>query len=56
VKRFELLKKLLPGFVPLFIFIAADEIWGTRAGLALAMVTGLAELAILFIRCKIADF
>ena len=40
----ELLKKLLPGFIPLFVFIAADEIWGTKIGLFVAIATGLAEM------------
>jgi isopentenyldiphosphate isomerase/intracellular septation protein A len=40
----ELLKKLLPGFIPLFVFIAADEIWGTKIGLFVAIATGLAEI------------
>jgi isopentenyldiphosphate isomerase/intracellular septation protein A len=42
--RLELIKKLLPGFIPLFIFIVADEIWGTRIGLYVAVGTGIAEL------------
>ena len=40
-----LLKKLLPGFIPLFVFIAADEIWGTKIGLFVAVGVGVAELA-----------
>jgi intracellular septation protein A len=42
--RTALLKKLLPGFIPLFVFIAVDEIWGTRAGLIAALVIGSVEL------------
>jgi hypothetical protein len=26
----SLLKKMLPGLIPLFVFILADEIWGTK--------------------------
>ena len=44
MSKTELLKKLLPGFVPLFAFIAIDEIWGTRAGLVAALVIGVAEM------------
>ncbi len=44
MNRAELLKKLLPGFLPLFIFIAADEIWGTRIGLYVAVGVGILEL------------
>lgn len=43
--RNGLLKKLLPGFIPLFVFIAADEIWGTKVGLYVAVGVGVAELA-----------
>lgn len=44
MNRTELIKKLLPGFIPLFVFIAIDEIWGTTAGLIAALVIGVAEL------------
>ncbi len=44
MNRAQLLKKLLPGFIPLFVFIAADEIWGTKIGLFVAIAVGVAEL------------
>lgn len=44
MNRTELLKKLLPGFIPLFVFILADEIWGTKTGLFVAIGVGLLEL------------
>lgn len=44
MSRTELLKKLLPGFIPLFVFIAADEIWGTKIGLFVAVGVGIAEM------------
>lgn len=44
MNRAQLLKKLLPGFIPLFVFIAADEIWGTKIGLFVAVGVGIAEL------------
>lgn len=44
MNRIELLKKLLPGFIPLFVFIAADEIWGTKTGLFVAIATGIAQM------------
>ena len=44
MSKSELLKKLLPGFIPLFVFMAIDEIWGTRAGLAAALVIGVGEM------------
>lgn len=40
----SLLKKLLPGLIPLFVFIIADEIWGTEAGLYAAVAFGTAEM------------
>ncbi len=42
--RTQLLKKLLPGFIPLFVFIAADEIWGTKIGLYVAIAVGFLEM------------
>ncbi len=44
MSRIELLKKLLPGFIPLFVFIAADEIWGTKIGLYVAVGAGVTEM------------
>lgn len=41
----KLLLQLLPGFIPLFAFILADEIWGTRTGLLVAIGLGILELA-----------
>lgn len=55
MNRTELLKKLLPGFIPLFAFIAIDEIWGTRAGLVAAIVIGLGELLWIWFREKRFD-
>jgi isopentenyldiphosphate isomerase/intracellular septation protein A len=55
MSKSELLKKLLPGFIPLFVFIAIDEIWGTRAGLVAALVIGFAELVWIWIREKRFD-
>ncbi len=42
--RRKILLQLLPGFIPLFAFIIADEIWGTTAGLIVAISTGIIEL------------
>lgn len=53
--RTEWLKKLLPGFIPLFVFIAADEIWGTRIALFVAIGTGIAEMIWVGIREKRFD-
>lgn len=44
MSRSELLKKLLPGFIPLFVFIIADELWGTKIGLIVAVGVGILEM------------
>jgi isopentenyldiphosphate isomerase/intracellular septation protein A len=46
----SLLKKFLPGLLPLFIFILADEIWGTQVGLYVALASGFGELGFYYIR------
>jgi isopentenyldiphosphate isomerase/intracellular septation protein A len=51
----SLLKKMLPGLVPLLIFIIADEIWGTMVGLYVALGTGIAEFLFYYIKDKILD-
>lgn len=55
MSRTEFLKKLLPGFIPLFVFIAIDEIWGTRAGLIAALVIGFGEMGWIWIQEKRLD-
>ena len=55
MNRSEFLKKLLPGFIPLFVFIAIDEIWGTRAGLIAALFIGFAEILWIWIKEKRFD-
>jgi isopentenyldiphosphate isomerase/intracellular septation protein A len=40
----KLLLQLLPGFIPLFAFIIADEFWGTKVGLIVAIASGTIEL------------
>ena len=39
-----MLKQMLPGLLPLFVFMAADEIWGTETGLYIAVAFGVIEL------------
>jgi len=55
VNRKDLLKKLLPGFLPLFVFIAADEIWGTETGLIVAIAFGVVQLIITYFKEKRLD-
>ncbi|WP_163324240.1 NUDIX domain-containing protein [Draconibacterium mangrovi] len=52
MNRAQLFKKLLPGFIPLFVFIAADEIWGTKIGLFVAIAVGVAEMVWIAIKEK----
>jgi isopentenyldiphosphate isomerase/intracellular septation protein A len=51
----SLIKKLLPGLIPLFIFILADEIWGTKIGLYVALGFGIGEFLFYLIKDKIID-
>jgi len=48
----SLLKSILPGLLPLFVFIIADEIWGTKIGLFVALIFGLLELIYTYIKSK----
>jgi isopentenyldiphosphate isomerase len=52
MNRAQLLKKLLPGFIPLFVFIVADEIWGTKIGLFVAVCVGIVEMVWIAIKEK----
>lgn len=51
----SILKKLLPGLIPLLVFIIADEIWGTETGLYVALGFGVAEFLFYYIKDKIVD-
>jgi isopentenyldiphosphate isomerase/intracellular septation protein A len=55
LNRLQLLKTLAPGFLPLIIFIAADWLWGSRVGLAIAVLSGLIELTVAYAREKMLD-
>lgn len=55
MKQAELLKKLLPGFIPLFVFIIADEFWGMKVGLVVALLIGLGEMGFTWYREKRLD-
>ncbi len=48
----KLLKSLLPGLLPLFVFVVADELWGSMTGLYVAMGFGAVELLISFIKTR----
>jgi isopentenyldiphosphate isomerase/intracellular septation protein A len=55
MNKMDLLKTLAPGFLPLIIFILADSIWGTRVGLIVAVVVGIIELAVSYLKEKTLD-
>jgi isopentenyldiphosphate isomerase/intracellular septation protein A len=46
----NILKNLLPGLLPLFVFVIADELWGSLIGLYVALGFGILELIISFIK------
>ncbi len=50
-----MIKKLIPGLVPLLVFILADEIWGMKIGLAVAVSIGILEMLVTWIREKKLD-
>lgn len=50
MNRLQLFKQLLPGLLPVFVFILADELWGTQIGLIVAVGFGLAEMLFTWIR------
>jgi len=55
MNKLDLIKRLLPGFLPILVFIIVDEIWGTWYGLIVAIGIGVIELGIGFIRHRRVD-
>jgi len=55
MNKAELLKKMLPGLLPLFVFILADEIFGTKIGLVVAIVFGVLQLVFFYLKQKRVD-
>jgi len=45
INKTDLLKNFTIGFIPLLIFIIADELYGTQTGLIVAIAVGIAEFA-----------
>jgi 8-oxo-dGTP pyrophosphatase MutT (NUDIX family)/intracellular septation protein A len=45
MNKLQLIKQLIPGLLPLLIYMVAEEIWGTTTGLIVAIVFGVGELA-----------
>jgi intracellular septation protein A/8-oxo-dGTP pyrophosphatase MutT (NUDIX family) len=50
--KFVLMRKMAIGLLPLLVFIAADEIFGTEIGLIVAIITGIGQLIYFYIREK----
>lgn len=55
MKRTQLLKILLPGLLPLIVFILVDEFYGTTAGLIVAVAFGIAQLLLTYVKDKVFD-
>jgi isopentenyldiphosphate isomerase/intracellular septation protein A len=55
LNRLQLLKTLAPGFLPLLVFIVADALWGTEIGLAVAVASGIGELAVSYFKERTWD-
>ncbi|NJO92030.1 MAG: hypothetical protein HC831_25930 [Chloroflexia bacterium] len=55
MNRTELLKKLLPGFLPLIVFIIVDSFLGTEMGIAFAIGFGLVELVVIYLKERRID-
>jgi len=55
LNKLDLIKKFLPGILPLLIFIAADEIWGTKIGLIVAVTFGIGQFLFIFFKNKTID-
>lgn len=51
----QLIKLLLPGLLPLLVFILVDEIYGLTAGLTVAVIFGAGQLVYTYIKEKIFD-
>jgi len=53
--QLNLFKKILPGLLPIFVFILVDSFWSTEAGLAVAVVFGVGQLIYVFARERRLD-
>ncbi len=52
MNKADLLKKMLPGFLPLLVFIVVDEYLGTEAGIYFALGFGIIELIYIYLKEK----
>jgi isopentenyldiphosphate isomerase/intracellular septation protein A len=50
MQKIDLLKKLLPGFLPLIVFVVVDSFLGTKAGIVFAIAFGFVELIFIYLK------
>jgi isopentenyldiphosphate isomerase/intracellular septation protein A len=55
MSKFKLFKRLLPSLFPLIVFIVVDGIFGTSAGLIVAVTFGIAQLLFTYFKDKVFD-
>jgi isopentenyldiphosphate isomerase/intracellular septation protein A len=55
LSRTDLIRKMLPGLLPILIFIVVDEIWGTMYGLVAALLVALFEMGYSLLKGKRPD-
>ncbi len=55
MRKTDLFRSLLPGLLPLLVFIVADEIWGTIIGMWVAVGLGIIEFTYIYIRQRKPD-
>lgn len=55
MNRFAIFKTMLPPMLPLLVFILADEIWGTKVGIIVALVCGIVEYIYVLIKERRSD-
>ena len=55
MNKIDLLKRLLPGFLPIVVYVIADEVFGMFWGLVVALLVALLELGIGYFRTKEID-
>jgi isopentenyldiphosphate isomerase/intracellular septation protein A len=53
--QLNLFKKLLPGLLPIFVFILVDEFWSTEAGVVVAVIFGVGQLGYVFFKERRID-
>lgn len=55
MSRLSIIIKLLPGFIPIFIYILIEEIYGTIPGLIAAITIGIIEIVYFYIKDRKID-